>query len=84
LLARKVHGCGFFKVEPEYEALAKDMVYADFNNRDGRSLSLSCDGTKLDLKRLGLVLRDGLEFRVSDGELVGVGKVRWVPELQGG
>jgi hypothetical protein len=59
-----------------------DTVYADFNNREGKSISLSCDGTKADLERLGLVLRDGLELRVCDGDLVGLGRVRWVPRLQ--
>ena len=55
-------------------------VYADFNNRDGDSPGLSCNGTKADLDRLKLVLRDGLQHRVSDGDLAAVGQVRWVPE----
>jgi hypothetical protein len=55
-------------------------VYADFNNRDGDSLGLSCNGSKADLDRLGLVLREGLRLRVSDGDLAATGQVRWVPE----
>jgi hypothetical protein len=57
-------------------------VYADFNNRDGNSLGLSCNGTTADLDRLGLVLREGLQLRVSDVDLAAVGQVRWVPERQ--
>jgi hypothetical protein len=59
-----------------------DTVYADFNNRDGRSLSLSCNGTEADLDRLGLTLREGLQLRVSDGDVIAVGQVRWVPGLE--
>jgi hypothetical protein len=62
--------------------LSSDTVYADFNNRDGHSLSLECNGTRADLKRLGLVLCDGLQLRVSDGDLAAVGKVRWVSKRQ--
>jgi hypothetical protein len=54
-----------------------ESIYADFNNRNGHCLSLSCDGTKAELKRLGLVLREGLRLRVSDDNLAAVGTVRW-------
>ena len=57
-------------------------VYADFNYHFGHSVGLSCNGTKADLDRLGLVLRDGLRLRVSDGDLAAEGRVRWVVERQ--
>lgn len=56
-------------------------IYADFNNRVGNALRLSCDGTKADLERLGITLRDGLQLRVSDGDLVAEGVVRWAEDL---
>lgn len=57
-------------------------VYADFNNHDGDTLSLSCNGTQADLERLGIALQEGLPLRVSDGELAAQGKVRWATALQ--
>jgi hypothetical protein len=78
----KLPNAGTDDREAQSAPIQLDTVYADFNNRDGNALSLSCNGTKADLVRLGLVLRDGLELRVSDGDLVGVGKVRWVPGLR--
>jgi hypothetical protein len=57
-------------------------IYADFNNRNGDSLSLSCNGTKADLKRLGIALQDKLHLRVSDGDLAAQGKVRRVGSPQ--
>ena len=56
-------------------------VYADFNNHNGRYLLLSCDGTKADLKKRGIVLREGLVLRVSDGDLAATGTVKWSPEF---
>lgn len=55
-------------------------VYADFNNRIGNRLRLSCDGTKRDLANLGLTLQDGMTLRVSDGELAATGQVKWMSE----
>lgn len=49
------------------------MISADFNNRVGTALRLSCDGTKADLKKLGITLRAGLRLRVSDGDLAADG-----------
>ena len=57
-------------------------VYADFNYHFGDSLGLSCNGTKADLARLGLVLSDRLRLRVSDGDLAAEGRVRWVAKRQ--
>lgn len=34
-------------------------IYADFNNRGGNTLDLSCNSTKPDLQRLGITLQDG-------------------------
>lgn len=56
-------------------------VYADFNNHNGRELILSCDGTRADLKKLGIELREGLVLRVSDGDLAGTGTVKWSPKF---
>lgn len=56
-------------------------IYADFNNRVDRYLRLSCDGTKADLERFGIVLRDGLVLHVSDGELATTGTVEWSSDL---
>jgi hypothetical protein len=56
-------------------------IYADFNNRVGGSLRLSCDGTKADLLRLSISLRDGLRLHVTDGDLAADGVVRWSSEL---
>ncbi|MEJ0038308.1 MAG: hypothetical protein WDO68_19875 [Gammaproteobacteria bacterium] len=39
-----------------------ETIYADFNNRVGNSLRLSGDGTKADLKKLGIALRGGLRL----------------------
>jgi hypothetical protein len=50
------------------DELLLHTVYADFNHHFGHSLGPSCNGTKADLDRLGLVLRDGLRLRVSDGD----------------
>jgi hypothetical protein len=57
-------------------------IYADFNNRDGDTLSLGCNGTKADLERLGITLQEGLPLRVSDGDLAAQGKVRWATARQ--
>jgi len=58
-------------------------VLIDFNNRAGRHYSLSCYGTIEDLKKLGVVLRQGLRLRVTDNdEFVAVGIVEWSPEFQ--
>ncbi len=57
-------------------------IYADFNNRDGDTLSLSCNGTQADLERLGITLQEGLPLRVSDGDLAAQGKVRWAIALR--
>lgn len=57
-------------------------IYADFNNRNGDALSLSCNGTKADLERLGIRLQEGLPLRVSDGDLAAQGKVRWAAARQ--
>lgn len=57
-------------------------IYADFNNRDGHSLSLSCNGTKTDLERLQIRLQDGMPLRVSDGDLTAKGTVRWATTRQ--
>lgn len=56
-------------------------IHADFNNRVGRCLRLSCDGTKADLERFGIVLRDGLVLHVSDGELAATGTVEWSSDM---
>ena len=55
----------------------RPTIYADFNNRIGNSLSLGCNGTQDDVRRLGIVLHDGLELRVSGGELAVDGIVQW-------
>jgi hypothetical protein len=59
-------------------------IYADFNDRRGNALGLACNGTKADLERLGINLREGLELRVSDGDLDVTGIVRWSEEFDGG
>jgi hypothetical protein len=42
LLARKVHGSGFFKIAPEYETLAKDLLFwvmrHNFNTDDPKGV----------------------------------------------
>lgn len=64
-------------------------LYADFNNADytGR-LRLNLNGTRTDLKRLGMVLSEGLRVVLSDGELSTSGLVQfshaesiWVAEV---
>ena len=42
--------------------MARPLIYADFNNLGDapHRLRLTCAGTKADLERLGLQLRDGL------------------------
>ena len=57
-------------------------IYADFNNCDGHSLSLSCNGTKADLERLEIKLQEGMPLRVSDGDLTAQGTVRWATTRQ--
>jgi len=53
-------------------------VYADFQNLDEQGrLRLNCNGTHEDLKRLSLVLRDGIALLFSDGELDVEATVRW-------
>ena len=69
------------KVFPAVNEVTPQTVYADFNNHNGRYLLLSCDGTKADLKKRGIVLREGLVLRVSDGDLAGTGTVKWSPEF---
>jgi|HubBroStandDraft_5_1064220.scaffolds.fasta_scaffold26758_1 hypothetical protein len=50
----------------------------------GDALGLSCKGTKADLERLSISLKDGRELRVSDGDLAATGIVnglrRWKVE----
>jgi len=59
LLARKVHGSGFFKVEPEYEALAKDLLFwvmrHNFNTGDPKGVFCcpACTISLLPLYALG-------------------------------
>ncbi len=54
-------------------------IFADFNNADCRGrLRLSCHGTEVDLRRLGLQLEEGMEILVSDRDsLSAVGTVEW-------
>ena len=45
-------------------------IYADFNNcdREGR-VRLNCIGSRADLGRLGIELKEGMKLMVSDSEL---------------
>jgi hypothetical protein len=48
-------------------------IYADFNNRDESGfLRLNCDGTLSDLTSKSIVLYEGLQLSVSDGDLFAV------------
>lgn len=58
-------------------------IYADFNDRRENALGLACNGTKADVERLGIILREGLALRVSDGDLAATGIVRWSEEFDG-
>jgi len=59
LLARKVHGSGFVKVEPEYEILAKDLLFRvmrhNFNTGDPKGVFCcpACTISLLPLYALG-------------------------------
>jgi hypothetical protein len=59
LLARKVHGSGFVKVESEYEALAKDLLFwvmrHNFNTADPKGVFCcpACTISLLPLYALG-------------------------------
>ena len=45
-------------------------IYADFQNADTEGfVRLSTDGTRCDLERTGLVLAEGLQLYLSDGDL---------------
>lgn len=57
-------------------------LYADFNDHEGHRLRLRCNGTKADLERQAIRLQEGLEMRVSDGELAAQGKIHWAAEHQ--
>lgn len=56
-------------------------IYVDFNDHNGRYLFLGCNGTKADLQKFGVVLKEGLVLRVSDGDLAATGTVKWSPEF---
>jgi hypothetical protein len=46
-------------------------IFADFNNRDKDGcLRLNTVGTVADLARFSILLKDGLQLSVSDGDLV--------------
>lgn len=52
-------------------------VYVDFQNADNDGfVRLNTCGSICDLGRLGIVLRDGLDLTVSDGEISVPGTVR--------
>lgn len=63
-------------------------VFADFNNADplGR-VRLNTDGAREDIQRNGIVLTNGIQVTLYDGELVTVGIVQhddhegWVAEI---
>jgi len=56
-------------------------IYVDFNNHNGRDHFLGCHGTQSDLQKLGIALTEGLKLRVSDGDLVATGVVKWSREF---
>lgn len=54
----------------------KDLIYADFNNRDSSGrLRLNTNGTLRDLKEKNIQLVKNMELTVSDGELIAKGIV---------
>jgi hypothetical protein len=56
-------------------------IFVDFNDHNGRYHFLTCNGTKTDLQKFGVVLKEGLVLYVSDGDLAARGTVKWSPEF---
>lgn len=51
-------------------------IYADFNNCDiKKRVRLNSDGTKMDIKKLGIRLDEGMTLRICNGGLAGEGIV---------
>ncbi len=54
----------------------KDTIFVDFHNADAEGyVRLNTNGTVADLSRLGITLHDGMNLRVSDGEITIAGTV---------
>ena len=59
----------------------KPRVFADFHNADAKGrVRLNCAGTVEDLKRQGIVLRDGLPLTIYSEELEVEGVVHYSEE----
>lgn len=56
-------------------------ISVDFNDHNGRYHFLTCNGTKADLQKFGVVLKEGLVLRVSNGDLAATGSVKWSAEF---
>ena len=56
-------------------------IHVDFNDHNGRYHFLECKGTKDDLQKFRIVLKEGLVLRVSDGDLAATGTVKWSSEF---